>query len=145
MPLVARQVQFARDTGALVHLQLALNLLARSHILAGELTAASQLLEEARLVAEATGSPPIPYIEMMLAAWRGQEAPASALIEANLQGATAVGPGIIAATYASSVLANGLGRHDAARARGLASIRARSGGLRTLCRARAGGGGVQDR
>jgi hypothetical protein len=39
--LAARQVQFARDTGALVHLQLALNLLASIQIVAGELTAAA--------------------------------------------------------------------------------------------------------
>ena len=35
--LAARQVQVARDTGALVHLQFALSFLARSHMLAGEL------------------------------------------------------------------------------------------------------------
>jgi hypothetical protein len=52
---------------------------------------------------------------MMLAAWRGQEAPASELIEATLQQATASGLGVTSATYASSVLGNGLGRHDAAR------------------------------
>ena len=126
--LVARQVRFARDTGALVDLQLALNLLARSHILSGELTAAAQLLEEARLIAEAIGSPPVAYIEMMLAAWRGQEAQASELIEDGLQETTAVGPGVIAATYASSVLYNGLGRHDAAREpRGKCSSTIRSG------------------
>ena len=112
--LAARQVQLARDTGALVHLQLALSLLARSHILAGELTAAAHLFEEGRLIAEATGNPPPAYIEMMLAAWRGQEAPASELIEATLHDPAAVGAGRIAAIYASSVLYNGLGRHDAA-------------------------------
>ena len=52
---------------------------------------------------------------MMLAAWRGQEGPASELIEATLQKATATGLGVTSATYASSVLYNGLGRHDAAR------------------------------
>ena len=35
--LAARQVQFARDTGALVQLQFALNLLAWTHLFAGEL------------------------------------------------------------------------------------------------------------
>jgi DNA-binding CsgD family transcriptional regulator len=113
--LVARQVQFARETGALVHLQLALNLLAWTHLVVGELATAAQLFEEDRLIAEATGNPPVAYNEMMLAAWRGQEAPASQLIEATLQEATASGLGVTAATYASSVLGNGLGRHDAAR------------------------------
>ena len=57
--LAARQAQFARDTGALVHLQLALSLLAWSHLLAGELTTAALLIEEDRLIAEATGNPPL--------------------------------------------------------------------------------------
>jgi DNA-binding CsgD family transcriptional regulator len=113
--LVALQVQFARETGALVHLQLALNLLAWTHLVVGELATAAQLFEEDRLIAEATGNPPVAYNQMMLAAWRGQEAPASQLIEATLQEATASGLGVTAATYASSVLGNGLGRHAAAR------------------------------
>ena len=115
--LAARQVRFARDTGALVHLQVALNFLASTHLVAGELTTAAQLIEEDRLIAEITGNPPIAYNETMLAAWRGQEPPASELIEATLREASARGPGTFAAsaTYASSVLYNGLGRHDAAR------------------------------
>ena len=113
--LVARQVQVARDMGAHVHLQLALHLLARTHLLAGELTTAAQLYEEDRLIGEATGNAPIAHNEMILAAWRGQEAQASELIEATLREPTARGLGVISATYASSVLYNGLGRHDAAR------------------------------
>jgi len=113
--LAARQAQFARDTGALVHLQLALNLVAWTQLVAGDLTTAAQLIDEERLVAEATGNPRVVYNEMMLAAWRGQEQLASELIEAMSQEAAAGGLGVIAATYASSVLLNGLGRHDAAR------------------------------
>jgi DNA-binding CsgD family transcriptional regulator len=115
--LAARQAQVARDTGALVHLQFALNLLAWTHLVAGELTPAALLLEEDRLVAEATGNPPIAYPEMVLAAWRGQEQEASELIVATLREATARGLGTVAnyAAYASSVLYNGLGHHDAAR------------------------------
>ena len=88
-----------------------------THLLAGELTTAARLIEEDRLIAEATGNPPVAYAEMMLAAWRGQEAQASELIEATLQEATARGLGrmVSFADYASSVLYNGLGRHDAAR------------------------------
>ncbi len=111
--LAALQVEFARDTGALVQLQFALDLLAWTSHVAGGLTAAGQLIEEERLIAEATGNPPLVYTEMLLAAWRGQEAQASELIEATLQEAS--GLGVNLATYASSVLHNGLGRHDAAR------------------------------
>ena len=52
--LAARQVQSARETGALGHLQFALSFLARSHMLAGELTAAAMIIDEARLIADAT-------------------------------------------------------------------------------------------
>ena len=113
--LAVRQESFARDTGALVHLQLALNLLAWTHYSAGDLSTAALLIEEERVIAEATGNPRVGYNEMMLAAWRGQDAEASELIETILDEAAAGGLGVIAATYASSVLNNGLGRHDAAR------------------------------
>ena len=115
--LATREAQVARDTGALVHLRLALNLVAGTHLVAGELTAAALAVEEDRLIAEATGNAPITYTEMILAAWRGQEAQASELIEATLREATARGLGrfVTLATHASAVLYNGLGRHDAAR------------------------------
>ena len=45
--------------GRALHLQLALNFLARSHILAGELATAAALIDEDRLVGEATGNPPV--------------------------------------------------------------------------------------
>jgi DNA-binding CsgD family transcriptional regulator len=111
--LAARQAQFARDAGAIVHLQLALSFLARSHLLAGELSTAELMVEEDRLIAEMTGNPPLRNNDILLAAWRGQEAPASELIKATLEEATARGWSVN--SYASAVLYNGLGRHDAAR------------------------------
>jgi DNA-binding CsgD family transcriptional regulator len=115
--LAAVQAQFARDTGALVHLQYALNFLAMAHLFAGDLTTAARLIDEDRLVVEATGNPPVGYAAMALLAWRGQEARASELIEATSRAATARGLGrmVSFADYASSVLYNGLGLHDAAR------------------------------
>jgi hypothetical protein len=86
--LAARQVQLARDAGALAHLQFALGFLARSHLLAGELTAATEI-DEARLIAETTGNPGFVNVPMILAAWRGHEAQASDLIEATSQEAAA--------------------------------------------------------
>jgi DNA-binding CsgD family transcriptional regulator len=111
--LAARQAGLARDTGALVSLQLALSFLARSHLLAGELTATGQLIEEDRLIAEVSGNPPLRSAEMTLAAWRGQEAQVSELIDAASQEAAA--DWRIVSSYARSVLYNGLGRHDLAR------------------------------
>jgi DNA-binding CsgD family transcriptional regulator len=114
--VAAVQAQFARDTGAPVHLQYALNFLATTHLVAGELTTAARLVEEDRLIAEVTGNPPAGYAAMTLAAWQGQEGPASALIEATVRAATVRGQGrmVNLAAYASSVLYNGLGRHDLA-------------------------------
>jgi DNA-binding CsgD family transcriptional regulator len=111
--LAARQVQVARDAGALLHLQFALSFLARSHMLAGELTAASLMIDEARLIAEATGTPALVNAPMILAAWRGSEAQASELIDATSEEAAT--RGWTSNNYARSVLYNGLGRHDAAR------------------------------
>jgi len=115
--LATRLAQVARDTGALVHLQSALNTLAGTHLLAGELTEAARLIEEDRLIAEATGNPPVAYTAMTLSAWRGQEAQTAELIEVTAREATSQGMGrlVSLADYASSVLYNGLGRHDAAR------------------------------
>jgi len=115
--LAARMARFARDTGALVLLQFGLNFLAVPHLLAGELTTAARLIDEDRLIAEATGNPPAAYTAMTLAAWRGREAPAAELIQTTVQEATARGQGrlVSLADYASAVLYNGLGRHDAAR------------------------------
>ncbi len=111
--LAARQVQVARETGALAHLQFALSFLARSHMLAGELTAATLMIDEARLIAEATGTPALVNAPMILAAWRGDEAQASALIEATA--VEAASRRWTSNNYARSVLNNGLGRHEAAR------------------------------
>jgi DNA-binding CsgD family transcriptional regulator len=115
--LTAQVVQFARETGAVVLLQFGLIFLVVPHLLAGELATAARLIEEDCLIAEATGNPPVAYTAMTLAAWRGREAPATELIEATVQEATARGQGRLVnlADYASAVLYNGLGRHDAAR------------------------------
>jgi DNA-binding CsgD family transcriptional regulator len=64
-------------------------------------------------MAEATGNPAFVNAPMILAAWRGQEARASEMIEATSKEAAARRWGSNA--YARAVLYNGLGRHDAAR------------------------------
>jgi DNA-binding CsgD family transcriptional regulator len=111
--LATRQVQVARDAGALVHLQFALSFLARSHMLAGDLAAATVMIDEARLIAEATRNPALVNAPMILAAWRGREARASELIDATSEEAAA--GRWTSNNYARAVLYNGLGRHDAAR------------------------------
>jgi DNA-binding CsgD family transcriptional regulator len=115
--LAALQVQAARDTGALIHLQLALNFLGLHHLLASDLAEAERLIEEDHLVAEATGNPPVGYAAMLLAAWQGRDQEASELIHAAVRLAAESGTGMLAdfAAYASAVLDNALGRYVAAR------------------------------
>jgi DNA-binding CsgD family transcriptional regulator len=111
--LASRRVQLARDTGALVHLRFALSFLARSQLLAGEVTAATSTIDEAQLIAEASGNLPLVNAPMILAAWSGQEERASELIKATAEEAAA--RRWTSNAYARAVLYNGLGRHDAAR------------------------------
>jgi DNA-binding CsgD family transcriptional regulator len=115
--LAARQVEVARNAGALVQLQFALNFLAWTHIESGDLTTAAHLIEEDRLIGEAIGAPPVGYCALDLAAWRGEEAAAVELIETTTRLAAAHGLGRLRslADHASAVLHNGLGRHAAAR------------------------------
>jgi DNA-binding CsgD family transcriptional regulator len=103
--------------GALVYLQFALTFLVVTHLLRGELSTAARLIDEDRLIADATGNPPVAHTAMLLAAWRGEEARASELIETTMLEATERGLGrlVNSAEYASAVLYNGLGRHDVAR------------------------------
>ncbi|MGP0034044.1 MAG: helix-turn-helix transcriptional regulator [Solirubrobacteraceae bacterium] len=111
--LAARDVQLARDTGALGHLLFSLSFLARSHMLAGELSQAALLIDEAGVIAEATGNQALVNAPMILAAWRGQEARAAELMQASSQ--EAVLRGWTSHSYARSVLYNGLGQHELAR------------------------------
>ncbi|WP_101949735.1 LuxR family transcriptional regulator [Mycobacterium sp. 3519A] len=109
-------VHFARRTGAPVYLQFALQYLAWTYLLRGEFATAGLVIDEGRLVADATGNPPLTFIDMLMAAWRGHEQSASELIRATEASATESGLCKVAdfAEYARSVLYNGLGRHEEA-------------------------------
>jgi hypothetical protein len=110
-------LSFARDTGAPLSVRLAINLLTCSHVLAGELATVTVMIEEDHLIGEVTRVPPIAVAEMMLAAWRGQDAQLTGLIGTTLRQARAGGIGRLVdfAAYARPVLYNGLGRHHGAR------------------------------
>ena len=115
--LGAQQVEAARDTGALVQLQVSLHYLAHTNLPAGELTMAASQIEESCSISAATGNPPVGYTELALAAFRGHPQVALQLIENTVRAATTNGQGRIVsfATYASAVLYNGVGRYEAAR------------------------------
>src|SRR5204862_3455387 len=57
--LATRQLDVAREAGALVQLRLALTFLGGSLVHSGELAMAELLFDEDRLVAEATGNQPV--------------------------------------------------------------------------------------
>jgi DNA-binding CsgD family transcriptional regulator/tetratricopeptide (TPR) repeat protein len=110
--LSQRYVTLVRRIGALAELPMALDRRARPLLFAGDLAAAVALLDETRTIEDATGSPPWPYGALNLAAFRGDQATAAALISSILRDVTKRGEGygIACAEWANSVLNNGLGR-----------------------------------
>ena len=111
-----RHLQLTREAGAFSELPGALGM--RAHVLffAGELAAAASLVEEVRVVAEATGMRLAPYGALGLAAFRGREAETAALASAAKEevAVRGEGNGIGIADWATALLSNGLGRHDRA-------------------------------
>jgi tetratricopeptide (TPR) repeat protein len=112
--LTARHVQVARETGALSELPVALNSQMGVETFAGELAAASSLVEELETVSGATGSHFPPYGALALAAFRGREAEVVQLTGANVEEIVRRGEGMgVAVTqWASALLYNGLGRYE---------------------------------
>ncbi len=116
--LAERCVQLSRDVGALSALPLALSSRAYSLVLAGNLPAASALIEEIQAVNEVTGSSMSSNAALGLVAFRGRPAEVAALTESTLEDAMSRGEGnaISSAEWARAVLANGLGDYEAAMA-----------------------------
>jgi DNA-binding CsgD family transcriptional regulator len=111
-----RHVELARGVGALSELPLALSQCAFTMLLAGDLTGAASLIGEFQVAMDATGSHLAPYAELGLAALRGEQAEAAALIEATIRDVSLRGEGIglAVAEWANAVLNNGLGRYEEA-------------------------------
>jgi DNA-binding CsgD family transcriptional regulator len=114
--LATHGVRTAREVGALNFLPVALTYRAAVHIHAGEFDAAAALVEEADAITAATGNSPLGYGALLLAAWRGDGADASELIQDNAEWATTWGEGraIGLSQYVTAVLYNGLGRYETA-------------------------------
>jgi DNA-binding CsgD family transcriptional regulator len=89
--LATRGVRLARETGALHLLPNALNYLAALNVHSGAFTTAAALTDEVDSITQATGIPPLRYAACMLAAARGDEAPA--LFEWSWQNLTERGEG----------------------------------------------------
>src|SRR3954447_14654706 len=106
-------LRVARETGALSVLPIAATYRASLHVHAGAFDGASSLIAEADAITHATGMAPLKYASLMLAAWRGNEADALALIEAGRIEATARGEGMALGVveWATALLYNGRGRY----------------------------------
>jgi DNA-binding CsgD family transcriptional regulator len=84
--VTVRQVQLARDAGALDQLPILLDRMSVEAVWNGDFTAATSLIAEAEAVCEATGAPLAPVTAMMLAAFRGREAEAAPLTQSTIAG-----------------------------------------------------------
>jgi DNA-binding CsgD family transcriptional regulator len=114
--LATRNVQIARDAGALGELPIALMHVSQLRVFEGKLDEAAALTAEIDSIIDATGSRRIGIPQLMLAAYRGDDARASALIEAVERDAIPRSQGVALtfAEHARAVLHNGLAHYDAA-------------------------------
>jgi DNA-binding CsgD family transcriptional regulator/tetratricopeptide (TPR) repeat protein len=112
-----RQIQLARDAGALEQLPIYLIALATATARSGDFAAASSLVAEADAVTEATGTRLAPFAaKLLIASLRGGEAEVSSLRQVTIEQAAGSGQGIAAAVvdWTAAILYNGLGRYDEA-------------------------------
>jgi DNA-binding CsgD family transcriptional regulator len=112
--LATRHMQFARDTGALTTLPIAMHTRVAAHLSAGELAAARTLLDEMNAIADITRTHVPPYARAALAALQGREAQAAPLIEHTMAEALSRGDGMALAVtqWATAMLCNALGRYE---------------------------------
>ena len=116
--LVTRNVQIARELGALGVLPIALTHLATVLCLEGDLDGAEGVLDESDAIVDATGNSPVALFpaRFLLAGCRGDEAELAALLEAGEPTLIARGEGVVLTwgEHARAVLHNGLGHYETA-------------------------------
>src|SRR6185437_6324621 len=114
--LAVGQLRLARANGTLSWLPFTLDYLAEVHVQAGELSKAAALLMERERVDAGTREATLPYLPLLLAAWRGDAPGAAELAVEMARGASDRGEGaaLTYADYAQAVLYNGQGSYRAA-------------------------------
>ena len=114
--VITRQMELARDAGALAPLSIAINGAGIVLAWSGDFRAAAGVTAEADAVTQATGTRIAPYGAMLLAALRGDEAEAISLMDATIRDATLGGEGLAVqyARWNAAVLHNGLAHYEAA-------------------------------
>lgn len=114
--LSARNLEMARDAGALSSLPLIMSSRAGVHLFAGELALAISMVEQVESVADVIDSHIATHAALAAAALRGRETEAVPLIESALKDFIhrGEGMGVTLAQWATAVLHNGLARYDSA-------------------------------
>lgn len=114
--LASRNVQLAREAGALATLPAALNFLSITSVLLGDLAHASELAAEATVITQATGGVPLRHGDVILNGWRGDQVETTALNDVIASDDTYPDGGaeVSLAQYAMAVLHNGLGNYSVA-------------------------------
>lgn len=114
--LAVRLVRQTRSDGTLGWLPFALDYLAEACIHTGDLSQTAVLLAERERIDPGIRAAILPYVPLLLAAWRGDAAAAAELAAVMARGAATRGEGaaLTYADYASAVLNNGLGKYDLA-------------------------------
>src|SRR6201985_4000566 len=92
--LSARDVEFARASGALAPLHIALNARGMAVTLCGDFETATSLAAEKDVVAEVTGIRLAATCDLLLAGYRGRPAEAVPLFTATTEDSTARGEGL---------------------------------------------------
>jgi DNA-binding CsgD family transcriptional regulator len=112
--LTARQLQVARQTGALSQLPMALAERFPVELFSGHLSAAKSVIAEAYTVLEATGSKIRPQGTSTLAMWRGREEEALSIVDAIRQDVVRRGEGLwlVSTNWTVAVLYLGLARYE---------------------------------
>jgi DNA-binding CsgD family transcriptional regulator len=114
--IITRQLQLAREAGALAVLATALQGAGIVFTWRGDFSGAASVVTEADAVTHATGVHIAPYGAMLLAAYRGRDDEAFPLFKTTIDQATASGEGLGVqyARWATAVLCNGLGHYETA-------------------------------
>ena len=114
--LSARELERARNVGALGAIAVAGHACSWIYAFCGELAVAAAMLDEMRVAIDGTGIATLPYGPLLLAALRGSEDEFSRVIETSVSEAVSRGEGFALsfAALASAVLYNGLGRYEQA-------------------------------
>jgi DNA-binding CsgD family transcriptional regulator len=112
----ARQLELAREAGALARVPMGLITGAVIDAWSGEFAKAAEATAEADQIVEATGTRLAPYAAMLLVALQGREADGLTLLEPAIDEAATVGQGFAVqwGQFTTAILFNGLGRYGEA-------------------------------